>query len=164
MANFTKNEEQIFLTLCNKYGIVPTIPIEPETKKDRPTEVTERVTDLRLAIIEIGHTHPLVKEYEFMAGNPDHISEKTLAQKELEIMILALNEGKPVDITKENGYAPYFNYNKKPTSGFFYDGYCSWSSGYGHSESLPAHLLLRSSKLALHAGKTFEHTYYRAFK
>lgn len=128
--------------------------------KNHNTEITERVFDFKSACEELNiKTHE--DAYKLLNLKRTLNSDLKIDQCEdsylkLIIWTLALNEGKPIDLTKENGYFPYFNHKNKPGSGFFRSCCFFWSG----SSYVSSRLALRTSKLALYSGKQFEQEHY----
>lgn len=72
------------------------------------------------------------------------------------IITLALNEGNKINLANETGYFSYFDYKKKPGSGFVSSDFDRWTS----SSSVSSRLALRTSALAKYSGMQFESLHY----
>lgn len=114
--------------------------------------VMERVTSVETAIEELPENDEDVLTYHKLKGT--QIDGHNLNYQELVIICKALNGGKfppPND-----RYVPWFDFSKKPGSGFFSgDGHYSY---WGNVVSVRLSLL--NSKLAIYCGKQFEQKWY----
>lgn len=139
--------------------------------------VTERIKTLDDACNALGDEHPLVTQYRLTAGayKGDPMTEDLMAYLKLRIIVAALNEGwEPKFTEDEYRYFPWFYFYTKEEYDKLDDEKkerCVLRSGYGsHSyygfvgcnanddasySYLGSRLTLRTSELAIYAGKQF---------
>lgn len=141
--------------------------------------VTERIKTLDDACNALGDEHPLVTQYRLTAAayKGDPMTEDFIAYLKLRIIVAALNEGwEPKFTEDEYRYFPWFyfytkeEYNKLDDekkercvlrsgySTYAYFGFVHVFAGHDASYSVTffgSQLALRTSELAIYAGKQF---------
>lgn len=138
--------------------------IEKETKhlrqiieeSEKPKTITERVTDISSAILELGEGDEDVIIYRKMQKSD--MPRKILSSQEIAIFCKAVNEGTKMDLSNDNQqkWAIWFDGRKKVGSGFvYYFDYCYYSS-----LSFSARHLYKTRALAEHGAKCIEKIYY----